>query len=39
MFRAPFAESFALNAIEVNEVPEKIAFLLKTFFGYFPEKD
>lgn len=39
MFRDPFDESLAVNAGEVNEEPEKIVFLLKTFFGYFREKD
>ncbi len=39
MFHAPFDESLAVDAGEVSEEPEKIAFLPKTFFGYFLEKD
>jgi hypothetical protein len=39
MFRAPFGESLAQSAGEVNEEAEKTAFLPKTFFGYFREKD
>jgi len=39
MFRDPFGESTATNAGEVNEGAEKTAFLSKTFFEYFREKD
>jgi hypothetical protein len=39
MFRAPFVQYLVPNTGEANEVSEKLAFLPKTFFGYFREKD
>ena len=39
MFRDPLVQYVAPNADEANRAMEKQAFLLKTFFGYFREKD
>ena len=38
MFRSPFDESLAVNAGEVNEEPEKIAFLHKPFLDIFRKR-